>query len=82
MTMEESENKFLNLLKYVDFIMDEKVKMHRFLSGFPSFYKDKIKFDEAKTLEEAMRKYKYLYEQSKVRPTFQKYQDEKKGNMD
>jgi hypothetical protein len=29
---------------------------------FPSFYKDKIQFDEPKTLEEAIRKDKYLYE--------------------
>jgi hypothetical protein len=37
MTMEENENKFLELLRYVDFIRDEKVKIQRFLSGFPSF---------------------------------------------
>jgi hypothetical protein len=83
MTMEEYEKKFLELLRYVDFIKDEKVKIHRFLSGFPSFYKDKIQFDEPKTLEEAMRKSKYLYEQSKARPTFQKsWDDKKKGKMD
>jgi hypothetical protein len=39
MTMEEYEKKFLGLLKYVGFINDEKVKIQRFLSGFPSFYK-------------------------------------------
>jgi hypothetical protein len=60
--MEEYEKKFLELLRYVDFIMDEKVKIQRFLSGLPSFYKDKILFDEPKNLEEAMRKAKYLYE--------------------
>jgi hypothetical protein len=37
--MEEYENKFLGLLKYVGFIKDEKVKIQRFLSGLPSFYK-------------------------------------------
>jgi hypothetical protein len=29
------------LLRYVDFIKDEKVKIQRFLSGLPSFYKIK-----------------------------------------
>jgi hypothetical protein len=42
MTMEEYERKFLELLRYVDFIKDEKVKIHRFLSGLPSF--TRIKF--------------------------------------
>jgi hypothetical protein len=39
MSMEEYENKLLGLLKYVRFIKDEKVKIHRFLSGISSFYK-------------------------------------------
>jgi hypothetical protein len=42
MTMDEYEKKFLELLNYVSFIGDEKVKIHRFLSGLPFFYKDKI----------------------------------------
>jgi hypothetical protein len=41
MTMEEYEKNFLGLLKYVRFIGDEKVKIRRFLSGFPAFYKEK-----------------------------------------
>jgi hypothetical protein len=62
MTMDEYERRFLELLRYVGFIKDEKVKIQRFLSGIPSFYSDKIHFDEPKTLEEAIRKAKYLYE--------------------
>jgi hypothetical protein len=62
MTMEVYEKKFLELLRYVDFIRDKKVKMQRFLSGLSSFYKDKINFDEPRTLEEAMRKARYLHE--------------------
>jgi hypothetical protein len=83
MTMEEYEKKFLELLRCVDFIRDEKVKIHRFLSGILLFYKDKLYSDEPKNLEEAMRKDKYLYEQSKERTTFQRAWDEKtEGNMD
>jgi hypothetical protein len=33
MTMDEYEKWFFELLKYVDFIKDEKVKIQRFLSG-------------------------------------------------
>ena len=39
MTMDEYENKFSELLKYVDFIKDEKVNIHICLHVFPSFYK-------------------------------------------
>jgi hypothetical protein len=31
--MDEYEKRFFELLKYVDFIKDEKVKIQRFLSG-------------------------------------------------
>jgi hypothetical protein len=50
MTMDEYERKFLEILKYVSFIKDEKVKIKRLMSGIPSFYKEKIQFDEPKNL--------------------------------
>jgi hypothetical protein len=65
--MEKYKKKFLGLLKYVRFIGDEKVKIQRFLSGLPAFYKEKIKYDEPKTLTEAIRKAKYLYDQGQGR---------------
>jgi hypothetical protein len=67
MTMEEYEKKLLGLLKYVRLIGDEKVKIQRFLSGMPAFYKENIKYDEPKTLAEAIRKDKHLYEQGQGR---------------
>ena len=42
MSMDEYEKKFLELLRYVGFMKEEKVKMKFFLSGFISFYRDKI----------------------------------------
>ena len=60
-TMEEYANKFLELLRYVRYIRDEKVKVQRFLSGLPQSYKDRIEFYEPRTLEEAIRKAKYCY---------------------
>jgi hypothetical protein len=55
MTIDEYERRFLELLKYVSFIKDEIVKIHRYLSGFPSFISDKIQYDDPKTLEETVR---------------------------
>jgi hypothetical protein len=79
MTMEEYEKNFLGLLKYVRFIGDEKVKIQRFLSGLPTFYKEKIKYDEPKTLTEAIMKAKYLYEKGQGRESLQKSWKEKKN---
>jgi hypothetical protein len=67
MSMEKYENKFLGFLKYFKFINDEKVKIKRFLSGIPSFYKENIRYDEPNTLNETMRKAKYMYEQGQGR---------------
>jgi len=72
MTMDEYERRSLELLRYVGFMKDEKVKVQRFLSGLPSFYSDKIRFDEPRTLDEAIRKAEYPCEQSKERPAFKK----------
>ena len=83
MTMVEYEKNFLGLLKYVRFIGDEKVKIQRFLSGLSAFYKEKIKYDEPKTLIEAIRKDKYLYEQGHGRESMHKsWEDKKKEKYD
>ena len=77
MKMDEYERRFIELLMYVDFIKDEKVKIQIFLSEIPSFYSDKIQFDDSRTLEELIRKEKYIYEKNKGRQTSQKSWDEK-----
>jgi hypothetical protein len=56
MTMEEYEKQFFELLKYVDFIKDEKVKIQRFMSGITSFYSEKIQYHNPKTLEETIKR--------------------------
>jgi hypothetical protein len=68
MIMDAYEGKLLEILRCVSFIRNEKVKIHRFMSGLPLFYKDKIQFDEPKNVEEAIRKAKYLYEHNRGRP--------------
>jgi hypothetical protein len=83
MTMEEYGKNFLGPLKYKRFIKDEKVKIKRFLSGLPSFYKEKIQYDELRILTETIRKNKYLYEKGKGRESLQKYwKDTKKEKYD
>jgi hypothetical protein len=79
--MDEYEKGFFELLKYVEFIKDEKVKIQRFLSGLPFFYNENIQYDNPRNLEETIRREKYLYEQSRGRPFFQKSWIKKiKGN--
>jgi hypothetical protein len=80
MTIDEYERRFLELLKYVSFIKDETVKIQRYLSGFPSFISEKIQYDDPNTLEETIRQGKFLYDQQKSRPTFQKSWEDKKNS--
>ena len=77
--MEEYANKFLELLRYVGYIKYEKVKIQCFLSGLPQSYKDQIEFYEPRTLEEAIRKYKYCYEQRKNKLEYQKTWKDKRS---
>ena len=70
--MEEYANKFLELLRYVRYIKYDKIKIQCFFSGLPQSYKDQIEFYEPRTLEEAIRKDKYFYEQRKRKPDYQK----------
>ena len=40
MNMDEYERKFLELMRYVNYIKDEKAKIKHFLSGLLAYYKD------------------------------------------
>jgi hypothetical protein len=63
LTIEEYVNKFLDLLRYVPYIKAEKAKAQRFISGIPKEYRNRIEFDEPKTLEDTIRKATYCHEQ-------------------
>ena len=65
MTMNELSSKFLSLLWYGPYIIDENPKIQKFLSCFPISFKDIIGFDSPKTLEQAIGKAKFYYKQSK-----------------
>jgi len=65
MTDDEYTSRFLELLRYVPYLTEEKAKIQRFISGLLVAFKDKIKFDDPISLEEAIRKLRHCYEQSK-----------------
>ena len=65
MMMKELYSKFLSLLRYVLYIIDEKPKIQWFLSFFPSMFKEWIEYENMNTLEEAMRKENLCYDQNK-----------------
>ena len=64
MSMKELNSKFMSLLHYVPYIVDEKPKVQRFSSCLPFHIKDIIEYDNPKTLEEAMQKAYFCYKQN------------------
>jgi len=51
----------------VPYLKKEKAKIQRFISWFLIAFRYRMEFDEPRSLEEAIRKLKYFYEQSKCR---------------
>ena len=49
------------------------------MSGLPQSYKDGIEFYEPRNPEEAIKKAKYCYEQSKGKPDYQKVWKDKRN---
>ena len=54
MTDDEYTSKSLELLRYVPYLKEEKAKIQRFTSGLPMEFKDRIEFNEPRSLEEAI----------------------------
>ena len=46
MTDEEYTTKFMELLRYVPYLKDEKAKVQRFVSGLPLEFRDWIEYDK------------------------------------
>ena len=49
------------------------------MRGIPKYYKDKIVFEDPRTLEEAIRKAKYCYDQNKGKPDYHKAWKDKRN---
>ena len=52
--IDEYTIKFLELLRYVPYLKDEKANIQRFNSGLTMEFKDRIEFNELRSLEEAI----------------------------
>ena len=83
MNIKELCSNFLSLLRYVPYIIDEKTKIQHFLSCFPIMFKERIKYDNPKTLEKAMRKENLYYNQNKKkREIVPTWKNKRKNNFD
>eukprot|EP00253_Pinus_taeda_P009443 PITA_09443 len=65
MTEKEYVTKFMELLGYASYLIDEKAKVQRFFNGLPLTFRDRIEYDEPRSLKEVNGKLKHLYDQSK-----------------
>ena len=75
-------NKFLEMLRYVKYVRDDKVKIQQFLIGMPQTYKDIIEFHEHWTLDEAIRNVDYYCDQYKRKQKFDKeLKDKRMGSL-
>ena len=82
MNMKELNNKFLNLLRYVPYLVEEKPKIQRYLSCLPFNIKDRIEYDNPKTLEEAMRKATLCYDTNRKREGISNWKSHKPSNFE
>ena len=62
MTMDDFINIFLDLLHYVPYIKDEKVKIQQFLGCLPPKFWERIEFDMPKTFDTTLHKARIFYE--------------------
>eukprot|EP00253_Pinus_taeda_P008127 PITA_08127 len=79
--MDEFITRFTSLLHYVPYIREEKTKVQRFVSSLPLSMRERIEFDNPKTMDEAIRKAQICYQQNKQKGEIlgKKWVD-KKGN--
>ena len=62
MTMDSFINRFIDLLHYVPYIKDDKVKIQQFLGCLPPKFWERIEFDMPKTLDTTLHKARIFYE--------------------
>ena len=79
--MKDMNNKFLSLLRYMPYLVDNKPKVQQFLSCLPYHIKDRIEYDNPKTLEEAMRKDNFCFEQNRKKESLANWKAKKNNNQ-
>eukprot|EP00253_Pinus_taeda_P002532 PITA_02532 len=79
-TMDEFITCFTSLLRYVPYIREEKGKVQRFVSSLPAYMRERIEFDNPKSMDEVIRKARIYYQQSKQKgETTNRIWNEKRG---
>eukprot|EP00253_Pinus_taeda_P021672 PITA_21672 len=63
--MDEFITRFTSLLRYVPYIREEKAKVQRFVSSLPPYMRERIEFDNPKSMDEVICKARIFYQQSK-----------------
>eukprot|EP00253_Pinus_taeda_P013560 PITA_13560 len=63
--MDEFITCFTSLLRYVPYIREEKAKVQRFVSSLPPYMRERIEFDNPKSMDEVIRKARIFYQQGK-----------------
>jgi len=79
---EEYLTNFMEFLRYLLYLKDEKAKVQRFVSGLPLTFKDQIEYDKPRSLEEVIGKLKHCYEQSKRKKKYQRTRPQDAGEKD
>eukprot|EP00253_Pinus_taeda_P020164 PITA_20164 len=64
-TMDGFITRFTSLLRYVPYIREEKAKVQRFISSLPAYMRERIEFDNPKSMDEVIRKARICYQQGK-----------------
>ena len=82
MNMKELNSKFLSLLRYMPYIVEKKPQVQWFLNCLPYHIKDKIEYDNPKTLEEAMRKANLCYEQNRKKESMANWKAKRNNNFE
>eukprot|EP00253_Pinus_taeda_P025715 PITA_25715 len=63
--MDEFINRFTSLLRNVPYIKEEKAKVQRFVTSLPAYIRERIEFDNPRTMDEVIRKARICYQQNK-----------------
>ena len=66
MTVDAFINIFLDLLHYVPYIKDEKVKIQHFLGCLPPNFRERISFEIPKNLDTTLQKASIFYEHGQL----------------
>ena len=67
LTMHAFINRFLDLLHYVPYIKDEKVKIQQFLGCLPPNFRERIEFEMPKNIDTTLHKDILCYEDGQLR---------------